>query len=390
FARGGLRLLHEARGRRRRSAGGRSRAARRRRCRRPRDGHGLRLSRRDGGRAPLRPRARVARADQGEQRARPARRRQGARGSVAGRKDGAGCRRPLAGGEPNSLGGPLRVPRSVRGLGSGTRSGRLLPGWQAAVSRAHGRSSGRGGGEGHPPNPEPPRRSASHQGRRVRGARRAGARERRRAEGRVGGGTDGKLGRRCRRRRVPARERGGGCPAPHRLAEAPEASGTARLRRLRSRLRAVSGGPSFPVLRAGVGSATSREALDFDLPEPHRLLRDTVREFAAREIAPRAREWDREERFPHEIVPRLAELGLLGVRIPEAFGAAGLAMRAYALCAEESARVDGSLALTVASHKGLGTGHVLAVGTEAQKQKYLPRAAKGEWLAAWALTEPGS
>ncbi|HLV65192.1 MAG TPA: acyl-CoA dehydrogenase family protein, partial [Polyangiaceae bacterium] len=109
--------------------------------------------------------------------------------------------------------------------------------------------------------------------------------------------------------------------------------------------------------------------MDFDLPEPHRLLRDTVREFAAREIAPRAREWDREERFPHEIVPRLAELGLLGIRIPEAFGGAGLDMLAYALCVEEIARVDGSLALTVASHNGLGTGHVLAVGTEAQKQK---------------------
>ncbi|MFO7178227.1 MAG: acyl-CoA dehydrogenase family protein [Pseudomonadota bacterium] len=130
--------------------------------------------------------------------------------------------------------------------------------------------------------------------------------------------------------------------------------------------------------------------MDFDLPESHRLLRDTVREFAAREIAPRAREWDREERFPHEIVPRLAELGLLGIRVPEKYGGAGLDMLAYALCVEEIARVDGSLALTVASHNGLGTGHILAVGTEEQKQKYLPRAARGEWLAAWALTEPGS
>jgi alkylation response protein AidB-like acyl-CoA dehydrogenase len=130
--------------------------------------------------------------------------------------------------------------------------------------------------------------------------------------------------------------------------------------------------------------------LDFELPESHRLLRQTVRDFAEREVAPRASEWDREERFPHEIVPKLAELGLLGIKIPEVYGGSGLDMLAYAVCVEEIARVDGSLALTVASHNGLGTGHVLAVGTEAQKQHYLSRAASGEWLAAWALTEPGS
>ncbi len=130
--------------------------------------------------------------------------------------------------------------------------------------------------------------------------------------------------------------------------------------------------------------------MDFELPSPIALLRSTVREFAEREVRPRARDWDKEERFPHEIVPRLAELGLLGIKIPEEYGGAGLDMLAYAVCVEEIARVDGSLALTVASHNGLGTGHVLAVGTEEQKQRYLSRASRGEWLAAWALTEPGS
>lgn len=130
--------------------------------------------------------------------------------------------------------------------------------------------------------------------------------------------------------------------------------------------------------------------MDFELPESHKLLRETVREFALREVKPRARDWDREERFPVEMMPKLAELGLLGIKIPEAYGGAGLDMLAYALCVEEIARVDGSLALTVASHNGLGTGHILAVGTEEQKRKYLTRAAGGEWLAAWALTEPGS
>jgi alkylation response protein AidB-like acyl-CoA dehydrogenase len=81
---------------------------------------------------------------------------------------------------------------------------------------------------------------------------------------------------------------------------------------------------------------------------------------------------------------------LLGIRIPEAYSGAGLDMLAYAIAIEEIARVDGSLALTVASHNGLGTGHILAVGTEEQKKHFLPKAANGEWLAAWALTEPGS
>lgn len=130
--------------------------------------------------------------------------------------------------------------------------------------------------------------------------------------------------------------------------------------------------------------------MDFRFAEHHDLLRKTVREFARAEVAPKAQEWDREERFPKELVPRLAELGLLGIRIPEEYGGSGMDVTSYAICVEEIARVDGSLSLTVASHNGLGTGHVLGFGTEAQKKKYLPKAAAGEWLAAWALTEPGS
>jgi alkylation response protein AidB-like acyl-CoA dehydrogenase len=130
--------------------------------------------------------------------------------------------------------------------------------------------------------------------------------------------------------------------------------------------------------------------MDFQLSEHHALLRKTVRDFARAEVAPKAQLWDREERFPKEIVPRLAELGLLGIRIPEEYGGSGLDVTSYAICVEEIARVDGSLALTVASHNGLGTGHILAFGSEEQKRRYLPKAARGEWLAAWALTEPGS
>jgi alkylation response protein AidB-like acyl-CoA dehydrogenase len=130
--------------------------------------------------------------------------------------------------------------------------------------------------------------------------------------------------------------------------------------------------------------------MDFTPSEHHELLRKTVREFARAEVAPHAQKWDKEERFPKEIVPKLADMGLLGIRIPEEYGGSGMDMTAYAICVEEIARVDGSLALTVASHNGLGTGHILIFGNDEQKKRYLPKAAKGEWLAAWALTEPGS
>ncbi len=130
--------------------------------------------------------------------------------------------------------------------------------------------------------------------------------------------------------------------------------------------------------------------MDFSLSEHHELLRKTVRDFARVEVLPHAKQWDIEERFPKQIVPKLAELGLLGIRIPEEYGGSGMDVTSYAICVEELARVDGSLALTVASHNGLGTGHILGFGSEALKKKYLPKAASGEWLAAWALTEPGS
>jgi len=130
--------------------------------------------------------------------------------------------------------------------------------------------------------------------------------------------------------------------------------------------------------------------MDFDSGEDHKLLRQSVREFARAEIAPYAQQWDKEERFPTELVPKLAKMGLLGIRIPEEYGGSGMDIQAYAICVEEVARVDGSTALTVASHNGLGTGHLLEFGSEEQKRRYLPMAASGQWLAAWALTEPGS
>jgi alkylation response protein AidB-like acyl-CoA dehydrogenase len=130
--------------------------------------------------------------------------------------------------------------------------------------------------------------------------------------------------------------------------------------------------------------------INFDETESELILRKTVRDFAEHEVRPHARKWDEEERFPIELMPKLAELGLLGLRVPEEYGGSGMTMQENAIVIEELARVDGSLALTVASHNGLCSGHILLAGNDAQKQKYLPRLATGKALGAWGLTEPGS
>jgi alkylation response protein AidB-like acyl-CoA dehydrogenase len=130
--------------------------------------------------------------------------------------------------------------------------------------------------------------------------------------------------------------------------------------------------------------------MDFELPDDIAALKATVRQFCEERVKPHAQQWDREERFPAEIVAELGQLGLLGIRIGEAYGGAGLGHLAVAAVVEELGRYDGSLALTVASHNGLGTSHLRLFGTEAQKRAYLPRLATGEALGAWALTEPGS
>ena len=130
--------------------------------------------------------------------------------------------------------------------------------------------------------------------------------------------------------------------------------------------------------------------MNFQLSEEHQQIRDMIRDFVKSEVIPHAREWDEAEAFPHETVAKLGELGMLGVVIPEQYGGSELDMLSLSLIIEEVARGDGSLALTVASHNGLGSGHILYAGNEEQRQKYIPRLATGEILGAWALTEPGS
>ena len=124
--------------------------------------------------------------------------------------------------------------------------------------------------------------------------------------------------------------------------------------------------------------------------EEQQQLRQAIREFAAREIAPNVMVWDEASEFPLETVKKLGAMGLLGVIIPTEYGGAGLGYVDYVLALEELSAVDGSLGLTVAAHNSLGTNHIFLTGTEAQKRNYLPRLASGEWLAAWGLTEPGS
>ena len=130
--------------------------------------------------------------------------------------------------------------------------------------------------------------------------------------------------------------------------------------------------------------------MNFDLSEEHTLLRQTIREFAEREIAPGASARDEAARFPSELIPRMADFGLFGINIPQEYGGAGLDALGATIIIEEVARFDGALALIVASHNSLCAGHILSFGSETQKQKYLPSLASGKKLGAWALTEPSS
>jgi short-chain 2-methylacyl-CoA dehydrogenase len=127
---------------------------------------------------------------------------------------------------------------------------------------------------------------------------------------------------------------------------------------------------------------------NYDLSDEHELVRRTVRDFALERVAPLAEELDREHRFPYELVSELAELGLMGMTIPEEYGGAGADTLSYAIAVEELTRVDSSVAITVAAHHSLGTLPIFQFGTEEQKREWLPQLASGEKLAAFGLTEP--
>ncbi len=130
--------------------------------------------------------------------------------------------------------------------------------------------------------------------------------------------------------------------------------------------------------------------MDFRLTDEQQLLRESVREFAESEIRPHVREWDETQHFPVEAIPLLASLGLMGIQIPEQYGGAGMSAIDYCICIEELARVEPSLALSVAAHNGLCSAHIFMFGDESQKQRYLAPLARGQKIGAWGLTESTS
>jgi alkylation response protein AidB-like acyl-CoA dehydrogenase len=127
--------------------------------------------------------------------------------------------------------------------------------------------------------------------------------------------------------------------------------------------------------------------LDFSLSEEQLLLKNTVREFAESELGPHSREWDEKQEFPREVFRKLGELGLMGVVWPAEYGGSGLSTLDYAVVMEELSRVDAGVALSVAAHNSLCSGHIFLAGTAEQKKTYLTPLARGEKIGCWGLTE---
>jgi alkylation response protein AidB-like acyl-CoA dehydrogenase len=128
--------------------------------------------------------------------------------------------------------------------------------------------------------------------------------------------------------------------------------------------------------------------MDFRFTEQEELLRRTVRQFAEAEIRPHVRAWDESQHFPSELVPKLADLGLMGIQFPEDYGGAAMSAIEYCIAVEELARVDPAVSLSVAAHNGLCASHIYMFGNEAQKRRHLLPLAEGSKIGAWGLTEP--
>src|SRR3954471_14976452 len=126
----------------------------------------------------------------------------------------------------------------------------------------------------------------------------------------------------------------------------------------------------------------------FDLSDDHRLIQETVRDFARNEVKPVAEELDREKRFPYEIIEKLGDLGLMGIPYPEEYGGGGADTLSYAIAIEELTRADSSVAITVAANTSLGSWPIYAFGSEEQKQEWMPQLCSGRKLGSFGLTEP--
>ncbi|MBI3651926.1 MAG: acyl-CoA dehydrogenase family protein [Acidobacteria bacterium] len=130
--------------------------------------------------------------------------------------------------------------------------------------------------------------------------------------------------------------------------------------------------------------------MNFELNEEQQQIKQSIREFAEAELRPHVLEWDESQHFPIELLPKFAQLGLMGIIFPDEYGGAGMGYIEYATIIEELGRVDPSIALSIAAHNSLCSGHLYIAASEAQKHKYLLPLAKGEYLGAWGLTEPSS
>ena len=130
--------------------------------------------------------------------------------------------------------------------------------------------------------------------------------------------------------------------------------------------------------------------MDFSLTEEQQQLRRSIREFAEGEIAPHVMKWDEASQFPSEIIPKLAEMGLMGVIFPEQYGGAGLGYIEYVIAIEELSRVDGSVGIIVAAHNSLCTNHIYKNGNDQQRKRFVVPLAQGKKLGAWSLTEPNA
>ena len=130
--------------------------------------------------------------------------------------------------------------------------------------------------------------------------------------------------------------------------------------------------------------------MTFGLNAEQEALRKEIRGFAAKEVLPHVMEWDEHGDFPHEVVKKMGEMGLMGIIFPEELGGSGLGYVEYVLAIEELSRVDGSVGIIVASHNSLCTNHIMLAGNDEQRKRWIPKLASGQWLGAWGLTEPGS
>src|ERR1043166_9672859 len=133
--------------------------------------------------------------------------------------------------------------------------------------------------------------------------------------------------------------------------------------------------------------AEQATGMNFALSENQIMIADMIRKFGKDNILPKMMEWDESQHFPVEVFKKMGELGLMGVLVPTEYGGSGFSYTEYVTAITELGKICGPIALSMAAHNSLCTGHILAFGNEEQKKKYLPKLATAEWIGAWGLTE---